>query len=85
MSVQEFYSAMIDLWDQLVLIESNELKTSGAYIACREEQQLVQFLMALRNDFEGLRGSILHHSPLPFVLSPLCPPLYTLFVFLFKP
>jgi len=28
---------------------------------------LVQFLTALHSDFEGLRGSILHHSPLPSV------------------
>jgi hypothetical protein len=28
---------------------------------------LVQFLTALRNDFEGLKGLILHRSPLPFV------------------
>ncbi|TXG54110.1 hypothetical protein EZV62_019366 [Acer yangbiense] len=32
----------------------------------REEQRLVQFLMALRDDFEGLCGSILHRSPLPY-------------------
>ena len=28
---------------------------------------MIQFLTALRNDFEGLRGSILHRSPLSFV------------------
>ncbi|KAG6482441.1 hypothetical protein ZIOFF_059072 [Zingiber officinale] len=32
-----------------------------------EEQRLVQFLMTLRDDFEGLRGTILHRSPLPSV------------------
>ena len=30
----------------------------------REHQRLVQFLTALHIDFEGLRGSILHRSPL---------------------
>ena len=35
--------------------------------ARREQQWLVQFLMALRSDFEGLRGSILHCSPLPSI------------------
>ncbi|XP_031257396.1 uncharacterized protein LOC116115383 [Pistacia vera] len=54
----------IDLWDQLALIESEELKACGAYIVRREQQRLVQFLTALRSDFEGLRGSILHRSPL---------------------
>lgn len=30
----------------------------------REEQRFVQFLMVLRDDFEGLHGSILHRNPL---------------------
>ena len=67
MSVQEFYSAMTYLWDQLALTESNELNACDAYIARREEQRLVQFLMALCSDFEGLKGSVLHRSTLPFV------------------
>lgn len=67
MSIQEFYSAMTDLWDQLALTESAELKACGAYIERKEQQRLIQFLTALRSDFEGLRGSILHRSPLPSV------------------
>ncbi|KZV56542.1 hypothetical protein F511_16141, partial [Dorcoceras hygrometricum] len=67
MSIQEFYSAMSNLWDQLALTESDRLRVFEPYIARREEQRLVQFLMALRNDFEGLRGTILHRSPLPSV------------------
>ena len=47
MSIQEFYSAMIDLWDQLALTESTELKACGAYIKRREQQRLVQFLTRL--------------------------------------
>ncbi|XP_061949876.1 uncharacterized protein LOC133673190 isoform X2 [Populus nigra] len=66
MSIQEFYSAMTDLWDQLALTELAELKACGAYIERREQQRLVQFLIALRSDFEGLRA-ILHRSPLPSV------------------
>jgi hypothetical protein len=38
MSIQEFYSVMTDLWDQLALIESVELKACGAYIERREQQ-----------------------------------------------
>jgi hypothetical protein len=67
MSIQEFYSAMTDLWDQLALTESAELTACGAYIKRREQQRLVQFLTALRSDFEGLRGSIVHRTPLPSV------------------
>ena len=58
---------MTDFWDQLTLIESDELKACGAYIAHKDEQQLIQFLMALRSDFEGLRGSIMHRSPFPSI------------------
>ncbi|KAI3769398.1 hypothetical protein L6452_00500 [Arctium lappa] len=67
MSIQEFYSTMTDLWDQLALTEPAELRAFGPYIARREEQRLVQFLMALRSDFEGLRSNILHRTPLPSV------------------
>ncbi|XP_052626642.1 uncharacterized protein LOC111918967 [Lactuca sativa] len=42
-----------------------KLKDFESYLAMREEQCLVQFLRALRSDFEGLRGTILHRSPLP--------------------
>jgi hypothetical protein len=67
MSIHEFYSVMIDLWYQLALTKSAELKACGAYIERKEQQRLLQFLTALRNDFKGLRGSILHRSPLPFI------------------
>ena len=58
---------MTNFWDQLALTESAELKACGAYIARREQQRLLHFLTVLRSDFEGLRGSILHRSPLPSI------------------
>ncbi|XP_073132810.1 uncharacterized protein [Henckelia pumila] len=67
MGIQDFYSAMSELWDQLALTESSELQAFPTYVTHREEKRLVQFLMALRDDFEGLRGTILHRSPLPSV------------------
>jgi hypothetical protein len=63
-SIQDFYYVMTDFWDQLALTESVELKICGAYFARREQQLFVQLLTALRRDFEGLRASILHRSPL---------------------
>ncbi|XP_026406860.1 uncharacterized protein LOC113302209 isoform X2 [Papaver somniferum] len=63
--VQEFYSIMNGYWDQLALTEPADLKTVAPYVKYREEQRLVQFLMALRHDFEALRGQILHRNPLP--------------------
>lgn len=65
--IQQFYSLMTSYWDQLALTEPVDLRTHNPYIKYREEQRLVQFLMALRDDFEALRGSILHRSPLPSV------------------
>ncbi|XP_073036801.1 uncharacterized protein [Primulina eburnea] len=65
--IRVLHSAMTNLWDQLALTESAELRAFEPYISRREAQRLVQFLMALRNDFEGLRGTILHRSPLPSV------------------
>jgi hypothetical protein len=47
MTIHEFYSAMTNLWDQLTLNESAELKVVKAYTFQREEQNLVQLLMAL--------------------------------------
>jgi len=67
MRIQDFYSVMTILWDQLALTEFAELSAFASYITCRESQHLVQFLMALRSDFESLYGLILHCSPIPFV------------------
>ena len=64
MSIQEFYSTIIDFWNQLALTELTELKARGAYTAYREQQRLIQFLTAFHSDFKELRGSILHRSPL---------------------
>jgi hypothetical protein len=36
MSIQEFYYAMTDLWNQLAFTEFAELKACGAYIDHRE-------------------------------------------------
>lgn len=58
---------MTDFWDQLALTKSAKLKACSAYIDRREQQRLIQFLTALHSDFEGLRDSILHRSPLPSV------------------
>lgn len=58
---------MSELWDPLAFIKSVELSTIQAYITQREVQHLDQFLMALRLEFEGLYGTILHRTPVPFV------------------
>ncbi|OMO69743.1 Zinc finger, CCHC-type [Corchorus olitorius] len=66
-SIQDIYNFMSGVWDQLDMMDPPELSSIAAYLKLREDQKLVQFLMALRNEFEQLRGSILHRSPLPTV------------------
>ncbi|CAH9065527.1 unnamed protein product [Cuscuta epithymum] len=66
-SIQEFYNDMTGFWDQLALMEPSDLQLLDSYVKYREKKRLVQFLMALRSQFEPLRGAILHRSPLPSV------------------
>jgi hypothetical protein len=65
-SIQDFYNEMTQYWDQLTLMEPEELH-SPALKEYRERRRLVQFLMALRDQFEPLRGAMLHRSPRPTV------------------
>lgn len=46
-----------------------ELRVLTPYIARIEEQRLVQFLVALRDDLESLRGNIVHRTSFPLVHS----------------
>uniref|UniRef100_A0A5B7BU91 Uncharacterized protein n=1 Tax=Davidia involucrata TaxID=16924 RepID=A0A5B7BU91_DAVIN len=55
-SIQELYNVMLGLWDQLAKIEPSGLTSYTKY---REQHRLVQFLMALRDEFEPVRKSIL--------------------------
>jgi hypothetical protein len=45
---------MTDIWDQLALTKSIELKECDAYIAHREQERLIQFLTTLRSDIKDL-------------------------------
>lgn len=51
-TIKEFYNEMTQYWDQLMLMEPVELQSLDFYVAYREKQRLVQFLMALRDQFE---------------------------------
>lgn len=51
-SVADFHSQMSQIWDQLALMEPNWTHDAELYYKFREEYRLVQFLMALRDDFE---------------------------------
>jgi hypothetical protein len=41
MSIQEFYSIITDLWNQLTLTKLAKLKVHGAYINHNEQQKMV--------------------------------------------
>ncbi|GMP52850.1 hypothetical protein CsSME_00018523 [Camellia sinensis var. sinensis] len=66
-SIQEFYNEMTTYWDQLALMEPSDFWLLDSYTKYREKQRLVQFLMALCDQFEPLWGVILHRFPLPSV------------------
>lgn len=42
------------------------------YADRRDQHRLYQFLMALRDDFEPVRGQLLHRSPLPTLDQAVC-------------
>lgn len=62
-----YYTAMTSIWGELALIESAILKACKEYITDREKQLLIQFFIALRSDFEEVRGSALHCTLLPSI------------------
>ncbi|WOH13399.1 hypothetical protein DCAR_0832909 [Daucus carota subsp. sativus] len=65
--IMNFLSQIQSLWDQLTLSEPKWLHTEDAtlYHAYRDQQRLIQFLMALTQDFEPVRAALLHRVPLP--------------------
>ncbi|XP_077252465.1 uncharacterized protein LOC143891842 [Tasmannia lanceolata] len=69
--VSEFHSQMTIIWDELALMEPKWTTGAELWYNYREEMWLVQFLMALQDDFETIRATILHRSPLPTVESAL--------------
>ncbi|CAL5409492.1 unnamed protein product [Camellia sinensis] len=66
-TIQEFHDVMVGLWDQLAKLENRDLSMRSSYKEHRDEQRLVQFLIALRDEFEPIRKSILCRSFLPSV------------------
>ncbi|KAG5534298.1 hypothetical protein RHGRI_022431 [Rhododendron griersonianum] len=80
-SVSYFYSEMPIIWDELTLMEPQQTVDAELYYEFREETRLVQFLMALKDDFEAVRASTLHRSPLLSVDAVLSEPLAETVVF----
>ncbi|KAF7145556.1 hypothetical protein RHSIM_Rhsim04G0107400 [Rhododendron simsii] len=66
-SIHDFLSQVYGIWDQLALSEPEWSSTTDAqkFIGYRDQQRLILLLMALTIDFEPVRTSLLHRSPLP--------------------
>ena len=59
-SIQSFFSYMTKIWDQLALMDPPELTYLTVYQKLCQEERLIEFLMAFRDDFESLHGSLIH-------------------------
>ncbi|CAL5399137.1 unnamed protein product [Camellia sinensis] len=66
-TINDFLSQMYYVWDQLALSEPpwDCTKDAALFTTYRDQQRLVQFLMALTPRFEPVRASLLHRTPLP--------------------
>ncbi|KAL5775329.1 hypothetical protein ACOSP7_012886 [Xanthoceras sorbifolium] len=66
-SIQELHGILVSFWDKLAMMEPKDLSGLDSFKKYREEQRLVQLLIALQDDFEPLRRSILQRSTFPSV------------------
>lgn len=66
-TINDLFARMQFLWDQLSLLDPawKDPEDAQLYATRRDQHRLYQFLMALRDDFESVRGQLLHHTPLP--------------------
>lgn len=67
LTVQDFYFKLTIIWDELALMEPPKLQNVASYIALRDRRSLTRFLLRLRKEFDSIRSSLLHKSPLPMV------------------
>ncbi|MED6197110.1 hypothetical protein PIB30_118152 [Stylosanthes scabra] len=65
--IYEFLSQMEVIWDQLTSCEPvlKDAIDAKSYEDYRNRTCLIQFLMALTDDYEPVRASLLHQNPLP--------------------
>ncbi|XP_072064209.1 uncharacterized protein [Arachis hypogaea] len=66
-AVFDFLAQMEIIWDQLTSCEPvlKDPTDAKAYEDYRNRTRLIQFLMALTDDYEPVRASLLHQNPLP--------------------
>ncbi|KAA8517060.1 hypothetical protein F0562_017122 [Nyssa sinensis] len=66
-SIADFYSQTNHLWEQLSAADpklacAQDIQTFAAWL---DRRKFMHFMMALRDDFESTRASLLHRQPLP--------------------
>ncbi|KAK2644515.1 hypothetical protein Ddye_019710 [Dipteronia dyeriana] len=66
-TIEELRDILVGYWDKLAVMEPKDLSSLDSFKKYRGEHQLVQLLVALRDDFEPLRRSILQRSTFPSV------------------
>src|SRR4051812_35093059 len=79
-SIQEFYSLLSGYWEELQTMEAPipaivASSASGFVLDLqrqRDHRNLFHFTIRLRPEFEALRGSLLHRSPLPSITDAVC-------------
>jgi hypothetical protein len=73
-TITDFFTRMQFLWDQLALSNPGWKDPTHAqmYAECRDQHCLYKFLMALQDDFEPVRGQLLHRAPLPTLDQAVC-------------
>ena len=66
-SIQDYYSALNPLWDELALLEPKWVAMEDIELRQKqmEQDRLFQFLFGLRPEFEQVRSSLLHRSIFP--------------------
>src|SRR3954468_10955147 len=79
-SIQEFYSLLSGYWEELQTMEAPipaiVASSAPGFILDlqrqRDRRNLFHFAMRLQPEFEALRGSLLHRSPLPSITDAVC-------------
>ena len=66
-SINDFFARFQFIWDQLDLTDPSWETPNDAmkYANFRDQMHLYQFLMALHDDYEPVRGQLLHQIPTP--------------------
>ena len=65
--INDFFARFQFIWDQLDLVDPPWDTPNDAmkYVTRRDQMHLYQFLMALHDDYEPVRGQLLHQIPTP--------------------